>query len=82
MDEVRKHDTEDSAWVVVEGKIYDATTFIDDHPGGVVAILLKAGEDASEEFIGTHSRKARGMLDRFYVGDLVDGGMGRSSSRR
>lgn len=85
MDDVRKHDTEDSAWIVVDGKVYDTTSFIDDHPGGVVTILLQAGEDVTEEFMGTHTRSARAMLERFYIGDLVEEHSKlkkRSSSRR
>lgn len=50
LDEVAKHDSEDSCWVAVNGQVIDATGFLDDHPGGRKAILLYKGRDATEEF--------------------------------
>ena len=35
-----------------------------------LAILINAGEDATEDFVAIHSTKATKMLDKFYVGDL------------
>lgn len=32
-EEVAKHNTADSAWVIVEGGVYDVTDFLEDHPG-------------------------------------------------
>lgn len=32
--EVAKNNTEDSLWFVIDSKVYDATDFIDAHPGG------------------------------------------------
>ena len=34
MAEVAEHVTEQSAWFVHEGSVYDATPFLEDHPGG------------------------------------------------
>lgn len=42
------------SWIVVDGKIIDATSFLPDHPGGEKAILMYAGKDASEEFNMIH----------------------------
>jgi len=34
----------------------DVTTFLDDHPGGKMAIMTFAGRDATEEFNMLHDR--------------------------
>ncbi len=34
MAEVEKHTTKESAWFVSDGKVYDATPFLKEHPGG------------------------------------------------
>jgi succinate dehydrogenase/fumarate reductase flavoprotein subunit len=49
MDEVAKHNKKDDVWVVVKGCVLDCTKFLEDHPGGVQAILNFAGRDATEE---------------------------------
>ena len=32
--EIDKHATADDCWIVVNGKVYDLTTFAPEHPGG------------------------------------------------
>lgn len=34
MSEVRQHKTEDDAWMVYRGKVYNITPYIEFHPGG------------------------------------------------
>ncbi len=71
MEEVEKHSTENSAWIVVENRVYDATEYLKDHPGGSASIMINAGMDATEEFLAVHSVTARKMLEDMYIGDLV-----------
>jgi len=48
---------------VVNGEVYDATAFLNDHPGGADSIWLAAGEpDASEDFFAIHSDDAKRKL--------------------
>lgn len=54
-------------------KVYDATPFLADHPGGAESILISAGMDATDEFNSIHSSKAKGMLADYLIGELDAG---------
>jgi nitrate reductase (NAD(P)H) len=69
--EVSNHNTEESCWIVVHGKVYDATSFLNSHPGGADSIMLVAGTDCTEEFDALHSSKAREMLKDYYIGTTL-----------
>ena len=43
MQEVAKHNKKEDCWVVIHGKVYNLTDFLESHPGGVGPILAKAG---------------------------------------
>ena len=45
--EVSRHNRSDDAWIVVHGKVYDMTRWLERHPGGVKLLLNHAGEDAT-----------------------------------
>ncbi|KAH0609008.1 uncharacterized protein H6S33_001236 [Morchella sextelata] len=54
LEEVAAHNTKDNVWVVVKGVVMDVTNFLEDHPGGVQAVMNFAGRDATEEFAMLH----------------------------
>ncbi|EMG47333.1 Cytb5 Cytochrome b5 [Candida maltosa Xu316] len=70
-EEISKHKTHDDLWVVLNGKVYDITSYIDEHPGGEEVIIDVAGTDATEAFddIG-HSDEAHEILQKLYIGNL------------
>ena len=45
--EVAKHNTRESCWVVVNGKVYDVTEYLDEHPGGAQIMLQYGGKVSS-----------------------------------
>ena len=51
VDELRKHDKEESPWFVVQGEVYDGTAFLKEHPGGAQSIFSAAGLDSTDEFM-------------------------------
>ncbi|KAF2095013.1 mitochondrial cytochrome-like protein b2 [Rhizodiscina lignyota] len=55
--EVAKHNGMQSCWIVVNSKVYDVTSFVDEHPGGPSLILKYAGADASEAFNEVHTQQ-------------------------
>lgn len=52
--EVAKHNTPESCWVILYGKVYDVTDFLASHPGGSKIILKLAGKDATAEYDPIH----------------------------
>ncbi|KAK5075414.1 Cytochrome b2, mitochondrial precursor [Lithohypha guttulata] len=53
-EEIAKHNSSESCWVIVNGKAYDVTEFLPEHPGGQKIILKYAGKDATEEYSPVH----------------------------
>ncbi|CAO1614841.1 unnamed protein product [Sympodiomycopsis kandeliae] len=72
--EVKEHKTEESAWVIVDGAVYDVTEFLDDHPGGKKILLKNCGKDASEAFWNYHSEKVlKSVADEYKIGEVKPG---------
>lgn len=61
-EEVAKHNSRESCWVIVHGRAYDVTEFLPEHPGGPKIILKYAGKDATEEYEPIHPPDT---LDKF-----------------
>lgn len=61
-DEVAKHNSNESCWVIVHGRAYDVTEFLPEHPGGSKIILKYAGKDATEPYAPIHPPDT---LDKF-----------------
>lgn len=49
-DEVAKHNHAGNLWVVIEGKVFDLTKYINLHPGGPAPIVGRAGRDGTLSF--------------------------------
>ncbi|KAL3636192.1 Cytochrome b5 isoform A [Castilleja foliolosa] len=71
MEEAAQHNTNDDCWVVIDGKVYDVSSYLDEHPGGDDVLLSSAGTDATEGFEDAgHSKTARDLLEQFFIGEL------------
>ncbi|MFH0804302.1 MAG: cytochrome b5 domain-containing protein [Candidatus Zambryskibacteria bacterium] len=70
--ELAKHNSSQSCWTLVSGKIYDLTNYINQHPGGSNTILSLCGADGTAAFIAQHgsSSAAQSALASLYIGDL------------
>ncbi|KAJ4733660.1 Cytochrome b5 [Rhynchospora pubera] len=71
LSEVSEHNTNKDCWLIINGKVYDVTKFLEDHPGGDDVLISSSGKDATDDFedVG-HSTTARAMMDEYYVGDI------------
>ncbi|KAJ7669202.1 oxidoreductase [Mycena polygramma] len=78
-EDVAAHNTSASCWLSRNGKVYDVSKFINDHPGGEDVVLQYAGKDVAAAMAGEdgeehdHSDSAYEMLDEYQVGKLVTG---------
>ena len=73
MKEVQQHNTLDDCWMVIFDKVYNITDFVYEHPGGDFILLEYAGQDATHSFLSTrHGSAAHKMLDKYWIGTLVD----------
>lgn len=69
-EEVKKHNKPEDLWIVVDGCVVDLTAYLSDHPGGLLPILLKGGDDASLLFHEIHGLDAFEIMERFIIGEL------------
>lgn len=71
--EVQQHCSLDDCWMVIFDKVYDITDFVFEHPGGDFILLEYAGRDATHPFLSSrHGSSAYKMLDKYWIGILVD----------
>ena len=56
-EEIEKHDKKDDCWIVVDNRVYDATSVLSWHPGGAAPIMMHAGAvhwETTEEYESLH----------------------------
>jgi hypothetical protein len=76
LSELAKHSVRTDCWLLIHGKVYDVTRYIDAHPGGARSIVSTCGTDATTAFDTKggegkpHSAFANGLLADYYIGDL------------
>ena len=63
MEEVAKHNTEDDAWLVIDGAVYNISSFASMHPGGEQILIDSAGQDVTDDFWGLHREE---VLNKFH----------------
>ncbi|KAI0938568.1 hypothetical protein AcV5_000217 [Taiwanofungus camphoratus] len=74
LEDVGARSSSSSCWVTRDGKVYDVTNFLPDHPGGDDLILKYAGRDVGEIMKDSlehdHSDSAYDMLEECLIGRL------------
>ena len=59
-------------FLVIHKKVYDVTTFMSRHPGGMRSLTMKNGQDATNCFDRFHhGPRAANLLQQMYVADLA-----------
>jgi len=72
MAQVKANNSAKSCWTVVDGFVYNLTSWISSHPGGAGAILFLCGTDGTNAFKAQHENQARPAvrLDSYKLGPL------------
>jgi cytochrome b involved in lipid metabolism len=74
--EVAKHNSANNCWLIINGNIYNVTSYLNTHPAGPDAIIPYCGKDATQAFNTkggrgeTHSSQANNLLDNYLLGKL------------
>jgi cytochrome b involved in lipid metabolism len=70
--QVKKHRTAANCWSVVNGNVYNLTSWVKKHPGGQSPIIAMCGKNATASFNGKHksSATARKALATYRIGTL------------
>jgi flavocytochrome c len=55
LNEVATHAMESDCWTVVNGLVYDLSSYAEEHPGGLAAIRESCGIDSTKRFLSAHS---------------------------
>ena len=71
MGELAKHNTEDDCWVAIFGKVYDLTSFAEEHPAGAESIYKLGGQDGTEAFQSVHNQGMMEDFEEVLIGKLV-----------
>ena len=73
MDDVKKRNTSNECWTVIDGKIYDLTKWIPAHRGGAQAIMFLCGKDGTSAFKAQHEglSTALSVLPYYLIGPLA-----------
>ncbi|KAJ3671539.1 hypothetical protein LUZ60_007618 [Juncus effusus] len=72
--ELSLHTTKDDCWVLIHGKVYDVTKFLEEHPGGDDVLLhASASGDATDGFENVgHSPEAVSLMETLQIGTVED----------
>jgi len=73
--EVSKHGSEGDCWLIINNAVYDATQYLNLHPGGKNRITSYCGQNATSAYStlggkGSHSAIADGELEKLKIGQL------------
>jgi len=73
LEEVAKHNSRDSLWIIVDDMVYDATRYIDKHPGGPLMLENMAGKDCTDVFANYHSARVyKQLLPPMLIGEATN----------
>ncbi|RHZ63579.1 putative nitrate reductase [Aspergillus thermomutatus] len=73
-EEIEKHTTDQDCWIVINGKVYGATSVLSWHPGGKAPIMAHAGrvhQETTEEYESIHDDYAVQKLEECLLGSVT-----------
>jgi hypothetical protein len=71
--EIRRHASELSTWIVIDGEVFDVSGWISEHPGGADVLRAWAGRDASLAFhAAPHGALTHVLRLNYRIGRVAD----------
>ena len=70
-EEVARHNTRKSCWLIANGSVYDVTQFLKLYPGHIERVMEVAGTDVTRDFM-FHSITQRGVWRTYKIGTVDD----------
>jgi len=74
--QVAEHASDADCWMAIEGKVYDLSTYLPQHPAPPSVITSWCGKEATEGmrtkgYGRDHSQAGWALLEQFLIGELV-----------
>jgi cytochrome b involved in lipid metabolism len=68
--EIRNHNSKSDCWSIINGNVYNLTSYVSRHPGGQSVIANICGKDGSSAFTNQHNNQGRpnNVLSGFLLG--------------
>ncbi|GAA0165208.1 oxidoreductase [Lithospermum erythrorhizon] len=67
-DELKNHDKAGDLWISIQGKGYDVSDWVKDHPGGNFPIMSLACQEVTDAFVAFHPASTWKILHQFFTG--------------
>ena len=69
---IKTHNSKSDCWSIVNGNVYNLTTYVKSHPGGASVIANICGKDGSNAFVNQHNTqgKPNTVLSSFLLGPV------------
>uniref|UniRef100_A0A7S4PAX6 Globin family profile domain-containing protein n=3 Tax=Guillardia theta TaxID=55529 RepID=A0A7S4PAX6_GUITH len=71
IEQVSRHNSKHDCLIVVNEMVFDVSSFLHKHPGGMSIILNQGGKDVSHIFFRNHSKHAHSFLPDLFCADLI-----------
>ena len=70
--EIKTHNLKSDCWSIVNGNVYNLTSYVKSHPGGASVIANICGKDGSKAFVNQHNNqgKPNNVLSSFLLGPV------------
>lgn len=71
MADLARHNQGNDCWLLIKGKVYDVSNYINQHPGGRGIIINNCGKEVMGIFASIHSNRAWNLLTKYDVGGIT-----------
>ena len=70
--DIAGHNNPNDCWLIISNKVYNATNYLNIHPGGAQMIIPYCGMDATAAFysIAKHDSRAQSALSTIIIGSI------------